>query len=162
MIWGIDFDTHQITISVFENVENPGPNDYVISHQVVAKGKTWKDRSHILGKDFRDVVDMYQKAGVDHVLVEESLYHYNPNTTIAMSFILGIICFLCADVGWNVTLVKNNSWKKYAIGSGKATKDEIREKISTFLNIPNDLHQDLYDSCGVALYYWKIREEATR
>jgi len=44
-----------------------------------------------------------------------------------------------------------SSWKKLAIGSGGATKQEVEKLITLITIMPPDLEQDVYDAAGVAL-----------
>jgi len=147
MILGVDYDTNQISIVGVEG------GMYGASIKLSVDGKLWWDRAVPLGKKFDEFLSNITEFGVvEYVYVEESLYHFNPKTTIALSFILGIICFCCDTHNFKVKLVKNTVWKKKVLKNGRADKPEIKEKAIKLLGLADDKHQDFYDAACIALY----------
>ncbi len=79
-------------------------------------------------------------------------------TTLVQAYVSGAIQAACFDVGFDVVLISNTKWKKKIVGSGKATKDEIKSFVkkhhkNVYKSIQDD--QDMID----AFCIWKYGVE---
>lgn len=171
-IFGIDYDTYQITV-VELDLDDP---DY-IAHWVVGDAKkrstTTKkfevkradERFYDLHRDFIRLVQS-RKISAHHDLgdsdvvfafVEEPVaVPGGVNTTIRQSAVWGAIRLVLREEGVRCVSVNVSTWKKEALLNGRATKDEIKDWAVAVFGLPADLPQDVYDAAGIAAAARKV------
>ncbi len=142
-IWGIDCSSKNIAISCFD-----GGNLSWVSYKD-SKMKNTQDRIFELGKRFEKAL----MGGIpDIIFIEESIYVSNFKTSKAIAEVIGNIKWICAENEVKFRTVQNRMWKKEIIGSGGASKEDIKRfVIERYPQLKNE-SQDVWDSVGVALY----------
>lgn len=138
-VWGIDPDTKQIAIA----------EDSPSWLQIHAVGRTAEDRIRELYDEFDDAVGMYEPG---YVYVEKPMYTGNPVSTIAQVMVVGVIRAVLWRHEVPHSLVDPGVWKKALLGTGRASKEEIKDFIRARSDLPEDLDQDVYDALAIATW----------
>lgn len=84
-------------------------------------------------------------------IIEEICYVNNRRVTIKLSEAVGRVRQQCDEAKIPHTLISVASWKKLAIGNSRATKAEVKALIVATEDVLDDLTQDEYDACGIAI-----------
>lgn len=143
-IVGLDIDSRKFGASLFED------GKYVISTFYESEEKEIQNR----------LFDLYDKVEIlvlnlfkpDKIYIEESIYVSNFKTSRALSESIANVKLLCRLHQIKFEMVQNTSWKKEIIGNGKCSKEDIKNFIvKKFPQLEED-RQDVFDSCGIAMY----------
>jgi Holliday junction resolvasome RuvABC endonuclease subunit len=110
---------------------------------------------------FAEIITAFRHAllragSIDYAFVEDIPFIRGQNG-LRLAQVLGGVRAVFNDLGIPCQLVNNASWKKRVVGSGRATKDDIRTWVHrAFPFILNkalgDLSQNECDAIGVAVY----------
>ena len=142
-ICGIDADSKKLAIVVFEN-------DQLESwHFLESKSKETQDRIFDLYFHFEAFV---KSKKPDIVFIEESFYTNNFKTSKAITEVIGNCKLICKLNKIPFELVQNKTWKKYVIGNGNATKEDIKNFVDKKYPKLKDEPQDIADACAICLY----------
>jgi len=145
-VWGIDADTK--TIVIYRIGGNNG--HYIIP----SKGQRAEDRISQLYQGLEEYI-----YGMEHccdlprfAFIEKPMFTGNPAATISQAFVIGMI----RGVLWrNVidnSLVDPGVWKKAMLGTGHASKEEIKALAIARFQLSDDLAQDVYDAAMIAAW----------
>lgn len=150
-IFGIDYDTYQIT--VFElDLDDPDHAEHFVCGDPKKRAKTAKQidaRLYDLRDDFKRLV--LSRWPVAFAYVEEPVaVPHGVNTTIRQSAVWAAIRLVMNDKGVRCVSVNVSTWKKEALLNGRATKDEIKDWAVAVFGLPPNLPQDVYDAAGIA------------
>ena len=63
----------------------------------------------------------------DFAAIEAAIFIQNPKSTISIASVVGAIWGFLLAAGVSTTLVENTRWKKYILGKGNASKDDIKQ-----------------------------------
>lgn len=158
-IWGIDYDTFQIT--VFElDLDDP---DYA-KHFVVGDPKKRPKHAKQIDARLPDLWDGFKRLilsreAVVFAYVEEPVsVPHGVLTTIRQSAVWAAIRLAMGDQGIRCISVNVSTWKKESLLNGKATKEEIADWAVTVFGLPSDLPQDVYDAAGIAAAARKVMQ----
>ena len=156
-ILGIDIDTKNLTCSLFDGDELKG---YFIFS---SKEKTW-------GKRFDEIIPAFEQFlkqlkednQIDYIIAEEPLFIQNALSSISLSVFLGACRTVARQLNIPFRSVHNMTWKKEIIGNGRASKDEIYQKIvQIYPQLEDCKSQHIVDSTGIALFLVKkVKEDA--
>lgn len=142
-IVGIDCDSKKVAASLFID-------DQLESwHFLDSKCKVTQDRIFELQKAFESFVKTKKP---DMVFIEESIYVKNFISSRAITEVIGNCKTVCHLNNVPFEMVANTRWKKYVIGNGKASKDEIRAFVEEKYPHLKGEPQDICDSVCVALF----------
>lgn len=155
-IFGIDYDTYQITV-VELDLDDP---DY-IAHWVVGDPtkRSTSTKRFVVKKADERFYDLHHefirlvlsRMPVVFAYVEEPVaVPRGVNTTIRQAAVWGAIRLVLREAGVRCISVNVSTWKKEALLNGKATKDEIKDWAVAVFRLPADLPQDVYDAAGIA------------
>ena len=99
------------------------------------------------------LVDGFRKAKL--VAIEKPIYVQSGLTTISLSKMVGLTQFITSSFSDKILLVDNKSWKKWIVGSGNASKPEIKEFAEAHLGqiIKEQDHADAY-----CIGLWAVEE----
>lgn len=139
---GIDPDTRNITLCVLE-----GPK--LVQHAIIAaKGQRAEDRLKQLWDGFGEWAHQQEYVGpVDYAYVEKPMYTVSAAATIAQSIVIGVIRAVLWQAEIPHSLVDPGTWKKEMLGTGHASKEEIKAlALTLFHDLDTSLAQDVYDS----------------
>ncbi len=150
-IWGIDYDTFQITI--FEvDMDDPAHAEHFVVGDPKKRAKTGRQadaRLFALFDAFRNEVRHRRPIAIAYVEEPVAVPH-GVNTTIRQSAVWAAIRLVMEMAGIRCISVNVSTWKKEALLNGRATKDEIRDWAVAVFGLPTDLPQDVYDAAGIA------------
>ncbi len=142
-IVGIDADSKKIAMVMFNN-------DQLESwHFMESKSKETQDRVFDLYFHFESFI---KSKKPDMVFIEEAFYCNNFKTSKAITEVISNCKLICKLNHIPFELVQNKTWKKYVLGNGNATKEDIKKfvvaKYPQFKKEP----QDLSDALAICLY----------
>ena len=150
-IFGIDYDTFQIT--VFElDLDDPDYMEHFVVGDPKKRAKSAKQidaRLFDLHKGFKRL--LRSRTPVAFAYVEEPVaVPHGVLTTIRQSAVWAAIRLAMNDKGVRCMSVNVSTWKKEALLNGRATKDEIKDWAMTVFGLPPNLPQDVYDAAAIA------------
>lgn len=143
---GIDSDTKSITWSI---IETALPNAACIG-RVEAKGRRAEDRFVELVKAFEERVPDFKSCC--WVYLELPMAGPNMGATINQAAIVGAIRTLFIQHNIPHSLVSVGTWKKNVLGSGAATKEEIKNWAIQHYHIDQNREQDAFDATAIAAF----------
>lgn len=140
---GIDPDTKAITWAIWVN-------DGIRVGRVEASGRRAEDRFQTLIERFHS--EMRDLAGATWVYLERPMVGPNRKAIIDQALVVGAI--RATLMGWGLphSLVDPGTWKKASIGTGHASKEEIKAWAIRRFDMSDSLAQDFYDACGIVAY----------
>jgi len=142
-IVGVDADSKKLAVVMFEN-------DQLESwHFLESKNKETQERIFDLYFHFEAFIKTKKP---DIVFIEQSIYVKNFVTSKAITEVIGNCKLLCKLHKVPFEMVGNTTWKKYVVGNGKATKEEIKTFIDKKYPQLKDESQDIADATCIALY----------
>ena len=118
-------------------------------HFLESKSKETQDRIFDLYFHFEAFV---KSKKPNLVLIEESFYTNNFKTSKAITEVIGNCKLICKLNKIPFELVQNKTWKKYVIGSGNATKEDIKNFVDKKYPQLKNEPQDISDSCAICLF----------
>jgi Holliday junction resolvasome RuvABC endonuclease subunit len=150
-IWGIDYDTFQIT--VFElDLDDPDYAKHFVVGDPLKRPKNAKQidaRLPDLWDGFKRLV--LSRTPVVFAYVEEPVsVPHGVLTTIRQSAVWAAIRLALGDQDIRCISVNVSTWKKESLLNGRATKEEIADWAVTVFGLSPDLPQDVYDAAGIA------------
>jgi len=159
---GIDLGVHKIACSVFIEVDA----GYAL-YLAADFSSQAAERDIQLMELAAFAHDTCQSQGADAVWIEKPILGNNRKYSLQLAETFGAVCAGLArerlQSGMDIRSVDNKAWKKQVIGSGNASKDDIRNYI-------HDVHpayallcgedQDRFDACGIGLYGLQITARA--
>lgn len=149
IVWGIDPDTKNITVA------RGGPNRD-LEWEVISGGKerTAAGRFETLLEGFNSYLQRRhdEHSLPDYVYVEKPMFTINPAATIAQALVIGAIRACLMISGIPDSLVDPGVWKKALLGTGKASKEEIKAWAKTRFDMPDNLPQDVYDAAAIVAW----------
>lgn len=143
---GVDPDTHAITWSLIDTVLERTAT----IGRVEAKGRRAEDRfADLMGQFAAHVPDF---LGYCWVYLELPMAGPNRKATINQSQVVGAIRLLFLQHNIPHSLVDPGVWKRATLGTGSATKDEIKRWAIQHYHIDERREQDAFDSTAIAAF----------
>ncbi len=149
IVAGIDPDTKAVTIVTLDS-EVRGSNAHKIT-RFEAKGRRAEDRIHALSVE---IETGYMGASkFDWIYIETPIMGVNVKALRDQAFVVGMIRHELWRRGQPHSLVDNGTWKRLTVGTGHATKEEIKDwALRVEPSLPGDAKQDVYDAFCIAKY----------
>lgn len=147
-VMGIDADSKQYTVVILHDEK------YQSSFQEVSKMKTAQERFRDLCPRFYgQAVAFFPNENLTKVFIEEPLFIQSPHATISTSFIIAVIAFALLECNIPYELIRVGTWKRIALGYGRADKQQIeqfvKQREGEQFCLPQ--YQHLYDAYCIAL-----------
>jgi Holliday junction resolvasome RuvABC endonuclease subunit len=143
-VLGVDIDSRKFGATLIDRKDNSVSSFFFRSNK-----KETDDRIEELYNCFETILKSYAP---DKVYIEEPIYIQNFKTTKAISETVGNCKSICRLNKIEFETVPNKTWKKEIIGNGNCSKDDIKKFMIDVGLLEDDHEQDMYDSCGIALY----------
>lgn len=87
------------------------------------------------------------------VTIEKALFIQNFKTSLSIAKVISGVQITLNNKGKkNIVIVENTKWKREIGIGGNAKKEKIKEWAIQKFGIENNLEQDYYDACGIALF----------
>ena len=64
---------------------------------------------------------------IDGAAIEAAIFIQNPKTTIAIANVIGAAWAFLLSRNINTTIIDNRQWKKFVVGKGNASKEDIKK-----------------------------------
>jgi Holliday junction resolvasome RuvABC endonuclease subunit len=142
-ICGVDLDSKSITWAILD-VGLPG----VILHRIEDKGRKAEDRFPSLIK--QAVIAMTSFAACNWTYIEAPIVGPNRKSALDQGMMLGAFRALLLGKDIPHSLVSIGTWKKATLGTGAATKEEIKRWAIQYYHLDSNLLQDFYDAVAIA------------
>jgi Holliday junction resolvasome RuvABC endonuclease subunit len=157
---GVDLGTHKVALAVF--VEDT----MVAAYAHESPSDLSRDLQLLELSSFTHDVGL--SVGVDSVWIEDTIIGNNRKYSIQLSeakgALLADLARLRLELGTDVRLVDNKTWKREVVGNGNASKDQVRDYIRVthpaYAAFCGD-DQDCYDAACIGLYGFTILERST-
>ena len=148
LVVGVDHNTKEIDCSMYDTLQDK----FVLFESIFAPGRTAEDRFPTLASMWINFVGNHNS--LDYFVVEDVIIGPNSKSAIAQAKILGMIQTVLLVHGKKFIIVSPASWKKFVIGKGNATKDEIADYLYTVKPEleKSNLTQDMVDASALSLY----------
>jgi len=152
---GLDCSSKAIHGVIIDDEEN-----IIGQYKWSSKAKTSEQRLLDFSQDFLAELStinytLLKKAGMN-AAVESAIFIQNPKATIAIASVVGVVRFICMLNGIECCYVDNTKWKRYVVGKGNCSKQDIK---AFAINKWGDIfkEQDYADAVCIAL--WKKKEK---
>lgn len=83
--------------------------------------------------------------------IEQAIYLQNVKTTLAIAGVIDAVRLACFMEGIPYDIIDNKTWKKWVVGNGKASKEQIMEFVKLRWG-DKIISQDVADASAIALY----------
>lgn len=161
-IVGVDLGVHKVALAAFEGEEMVDALAYEVPLA------STPDRGAQLSVLAFVVHDFCLGRDADSVWIEDVLIGNNRKYSLGLAEVKGAVLSslykLRLNRGTDTRLVNVQTWKKEVIGSGNATKDDVRAYIDGSNNgyaAQCGADQDLYDASCIGIYGRRILERAS-
>lgn len=145
IVAGVDPDTKSVTIVVVDT-ERP---EWSYTTRFEAKGRRAEDRIQSLSSQ----IEQWDYHTYDWVYIETPIMGRNAKALRDQAFVVGMFRHELWRRGQPHSLVDNGTWKRLTIGTGHATKEEIKDwACQVQPSLPKDAKQDVYDAFCIAKY----------
>lgn len=138
---GIDPDTRSIT---WVCLDEDGVSYW---KRIEAFGKRAEDRIESLCKQL-----IQSDIFADWVYIEPPVMGVNAKALRDQAMVVGMLRYHLWRLGQPHSMVDNTTWKKNVVGSGKASKEEIKDFATSVIGLEDGLVQDVYDAAAIARF----------
>ncbi len=109
-----------------------------------------------LGHMLRALTEVFDSHQVAAIAVESAFVHTNPRTALVLGHARGIAIGLAASRGIDVHEYTPTKVKRQVVGSGRATKEQVRKMIALQLKLDALPQEDEADALAVALSHLRL------
>ena len=147
-IIGIDADTKRIVVATLCGEEDE-PHVKIIN----ADGRRAVDRFYVLTDQFDEFMRTELWPTQQTVIYVEEPVLRNAKSFFYQAMVLGALCVMLDYWLEAPYLVHPSVWKKALLGSGSASKDQVKQWVlSVYPGLGSGQPQDVYDAVAIAHY----------
>lgn len=155
-VCGIDPDTKSLTIFIIDDNPVNGPVALQergwVKLRIEASGRRAEDRFLGLVDDMQSILPGSLLSKSEYVYIERPFVGPNRKAAIDVGMVVGALRGELRRLGVPHSLVDPAIWKKAELGSGHASKEDIKFWASVRFDLPNNLIQDVYDAATIAAF----------
>lgn len=157
---GVDLGTRKITCAIFhegeEGIRLAAVPTYTTEGDKPRAVQLWG-----LGALASSLASLHD---AEFVWIERAIMGNNIKYSLAIAEVVGAVSAACAQIGSDVQLVDNTTWKREVLKNGHASKDDIRNYITVshpaYALLCED-EQDAYDAACIGIYGITILDRAS-
>ena len=156
-IIGIDPGSRQTGYGIIDS--DGVKSTYVASGCIYVKGESLPERLGIIFSRVSEVLDEWQPVEMS---IEQVFVNKNVESALKLGQARGAA--ICAGVQANLDVSEYapKAIKTAVVGTGNATKDQVKHMMTMLLNLKKDLQADEADALGVALCHAHNRKLMTQ
>lgn len=153
---GADPDTKSLTFFIIDDDPANGPvalqEHGWIKLRIEASGRRAEDRFLGLVDEMQTLLPGSLLSKSEYVYIERPFVGPNRKAAIDMGMVVGALRAELRRLHVPHSLVDPAIWKKAVLGTGHASKEEIKAWAIVRFDLPDNLVQDVYDSAVIAAF----------